>query len=796
MRRLLRYVMLVAVLLLGAACNVTRNLPEGSYLLSRVVVEGDEETPRAERITDERDDLQKHVRQTPNKRFLGVDFYVWIYEHANPEKDNWWNNFKRKIGEEPVLLNMDLTQRSIENLETYMRTKGYFSSTVTCDVDTTRRKRRAELTYHLKQREAMRIESLDYEFRDTSLRSVILADTANRIIRCGDVLDITQLDEERNRIASYLNNRGYFDFTVNNITYEVDTIGLQDRAKVWMTISPVLLDYDERGRPKYEDHSIYRINKINVYPTYDPMLRSTSGFKQGATIDTVSYGGLNIIRDVNASPRLRDVVLRRMVPMQPNSIYSSREVQATYNELMSLGLFRSTKVSFSRSPMEDNEVTFIGDQTGGTDQFVDIKERYLDCNIYCTPALKQSMKVEVEASSTSSFYGLSATLGYTNNNVFRGAEAFDIAARFGFEFMYARDVAKRSAQELNVTAGLSFPRFLTPFHISYGDRVTQPRTRLELAFDFQNRPYYRRNISTARWAYSWRRGERSSFVVRPIDINWIDVKSVDQQFLEDIDNQYLRTSFESQLNAGLTASYVYNTQRNNLDRTSTLLRANLETSGNLLQGVEALFSEHAEGKDYYEIFGIRYSQYVRADVNLSHTEDLGHKMALAGRLFAGVGYTYGNSKGRSIPFDRMFYCGGANSMRGWVPRTLGPGGVEGVNNSLYPAQVGDMRLEANLEFRFPVWSIFYGALFFDAGNVWYLRQSEAASPEEVFRINDFYKQLGFNTGLGLRIDATFVILRIDLGLQLHNPGNPVGERWIHDFKWKNMALNFGVGYPF
>ncbi|MBO5717603.1 MAG: BamA/TamA family outer membrane protein [Alistipes sp.] len=796
MRRLVRYMLLVAVLLVGAACNVTRSLPEGSYLLSRVVVEGDEDTPREERITDERDDLLKHVRQTPNKRFLGLDFYVWIYEHANPEKSNWWNNFKRKIGEEPVLLNMDLTQRSIENLETYMRTKGYFSSSVTCDVDTTRRKRRAELTYRLTQREAMRIESLDYNFRDTSLRSVILADTANRLIRHGDVLDITLLDEERNRIASYLNNRGYFDFTVNNITYEVDTIGMRDKAKVSMVISPVLLDYDERGRPKYEDHSIYRINKINVYPTYDPMLRSTAGFKEGAVIDTVSYGGLSIIRDVEASPRLRDVVLRRIVPMQPNSIYSSREVQATYNELMSLGLFRSTKVSFSRSPMQDSEVTYIGNQADGVDQFVDIQERYLDCNIYCTPALKQSMKVEVEASSTSSFYGLSATLGYTNNNVFRGAEAFDIAARFGFEFMYARDVAKRSAQELNVTAGLSFPRFLTPFHISYGDRVTQPRTRLELAFDFQNRPYYRRNISTARWAYSWRRGERSSFVVRPLDINWIDVKSVDQKFLEDIDNQYLRTSFESQLNAGLTASYVYNTQRNNLDRTSTLLRANLETSGNVLQGIEALFSEHAEGKDYYEIFGIRYSQYLRADVNLSHTEDLGHRMALAGRLFAGVGYTYGNSKGRSIPFDRMFYCGGANSMRGWVPRTLGPGGVAGVNNTLYPAQVGDMRLEANLEFRFPVWSIFYGALFFDAGNVWYLRQSEAASSEEVFRLNDFYKQLGFNTGLGLRIDATFVILRIDLGLQLHNPGNPVGQRWIHDFKWKNMALNFGVGYPF
>ena len=463
---------------------------------------------------------------------------------------------------------------------------------------------------------------------------------------------------------------------------------------------------------------------------------------------------------------------------------------------MSLGLFRNTKVGFTLSDQPESMVTYMGAEHDAAGEFIDIKERYLDCNIYCTPALKQSMKIEVEASSTSSFYGLSATLGYTNNNVFRGAEAFDIAARFGFEFMYARDVAKRSAQELNITAGLSFPRFLTPFHVSYGDIVSQPRTRLELAFDFQNRPYYRRNIFTARWAYSWRRGERSSFVFRPIDINWIDVKSVDQQFLADIDNQYLRTSFESQLNAGLTASYVYNTQRNKLDGTSTLVRANLETSGNLLQGVESLFSHHAEGKDYYEIFGIRYSQYVRADVNLSHTEDLGNKMALAGRLFAGVGVTYGNSRGRSIPFDRMFYCGGANSMRGWVPRTLGPGSVTSMVNTLYPAQVGDMRLEANLEFRFPIWYIFHGALFFDAGTVWYLRKSEASVGNEVFHFNDFYKQLGFNTGLGLRIDATFVILRIDLGLQLHNPGRPVGERWIHDFKWKNMALNFGVGYPF
>lgn len=784
--------MIVAVALIVAACNVTRSLPEGSYLLSKVSFEEDKSAPRDERITEDRDDLETYVRQSPNKRILGIDFYVWIYEKANPEKDNWWNNFKRKMGEEPVLLDTALTEKSVQNLRTYMHTRGYFSSSVACKVDTTRRKRRAELTYTLHQGEPTRIDSLSYDFRDASLRAIILADTAATLLHAGDVLDISRLDAERNRIATNLNNRGYLDFTVNNISFDVDTIGREYRADVKMIVRPTLAGYDERGAQIWEDNAMYRIRNINVYPTYDPMLRSTHGFRDDALVDTTDYYGLKIIRDLNTTPQLRDAVLRRTIPLYPDYIYNASQVTYTNKELMSLGFFRNTKIDFSRVEEQDSYVTYLGDD----DELQDTREGYVDCNIYCTPALKQAMKVEVEASSTSTFYGLSATLGYSNKNVFRGAEAFDIATRFGFEFMYARDVAKRSAQELGITAGLSFPSFLAPFRITPGMKIAQPRTRLELAFDYQNRPYYRRNIFTTRWAYSWQQGERSSVVLRPIDINWIDVKEVDDKFLSDIDNRYLRTSFESQLNAGLSASYIYNTQRSDFDQNVTIVRANLETAGNLIQGLEALFSHHAEGKDYYEILGVRYSQYVRADVSASHKIDLGHRMALAGRLFGGVGVTYGNSHGRSIPFDRMFYCGGANSMRGWVPRTLGPGNKPEVNDTAYPAQVGDVRLEANLEFRFPIWWIFHGAMFLDAGNVWYLRDTEDNNPEEVFHFDNFYKQLGFNTGLGLRIDATFVILRFDLGIQLHNPGMPEGKRWIHNFKWDNMALNFGVGYPF
>ncbi len=797
MRRWFRYLLMAVVTtLVVVACDVTSKLPEGQYLLSKVTIEDDKSTHVDERITVDRDGIEYYVRQSPNKRILGMDFYVWVYEKVDTTKNNWWNRFKSKIGEEPVIYDQALTDVSVKNLSTYLKTRGYFSSEVSYTLDTTRRSRRAEVTYTIHQGPPTRINRVEYEILDKSLEALILADTTSTLLKHDEILDITYLDKERERIASNLNNHGFYDFTVNNISYNVDTLIGNNYANVQMVVNPMLKDYSVTGVPQWEDNAVYRLRKINVYPTYDPMLRTTGGIKEGARVDTTHYYGLNIIRDMDATPQLRNSVLRHTIPIYPNFIYNAQQVDNTYKELMSIGFFRNAKIDFVRveGEGEDSYVAYIGKD--GNDVLVNTKEKYLDCNIYCTPSLKQSVKVELEASTTSTFYGMGVAIGYSNRNVFRGAEAFDISAGFGFEFMYARNVKRRSAKEFSLTAGLSFPRFLAPIYPSPESRVWQPRTRLELSFDYQDRPYYRRNLFSARWAYSWNVGQMSSFILRPIDINWIDVKSVDDQFLADIDNRYLRTSFESQLNAGLSASYTYNTQRSSKLMDGTALRLNLETSGNLIHGLEKLFSKPAEGESYYKILGIRYSQYVRAEANFSHKIDFGHNLVLAGRLFAGVGVTYGNSAGRSIPFDRMFYCGGANSMRGWVPRTLGPGNYPQVENSLYPAQVGDVRLEANAEFRFPIWWIFHGATFLDLGNVWYLRDRESDDPNAVFRFDKFYKQLGLNTGLGLRIDATFVIIRIDWGLQLHNPGWAEGERWIHDFKWKNMAINFGVGYPF
>ncbi len=792
MTHLRRLLMILLLGILCSACSVTRKLSDGEYFLQRVRIEDDKQTPRHERITPP--ELEQYVRQTPNKRFLGTNFYVWSYNLANPDKDNWWNNFKRKVGEAPVLLDMALTQRSAQNLKTYMNSRGYYSSRVDFEVDTTRRRKRAYVTYRTHQGEPYRITSISYEFRDRQLQPIIESDSAASLLRVGNIFNITELDKERERIATFLNDRGYYDFSVNNIEYRVDTLGGNRKVGIRMIVKRNITGYDERGQAIQENNRIYRISEINVMPDYNPTVDSEE--QQLTNLDTVRYKGLNIISD--GTPNVRPAVLHSAIPLTPNTIYNASLVNRTYGEIMSLGYFKSARIAFEPIDTGEADTTFVhyagdGRTAYSPTKFDNIKEGNLRCYILGSPTLKQSFNVELEGSTTSSFYGLSATVGYQNRNLFRGVETLNTAVTFGYEYMKAPNTSKRKANELGFSVGLAFPRFIAPFHISPRS-INIPRTSVDISFNYQDRPYYRRDLSRISWAYSWRSmNGRYSYQLRPIDLNWIHVSYINEDFFASLENEYLRQSYMTQAIAGLSGSYTYNNQNKNVGGNATLLRVNFESAGNLLNLFELAFSQKTDG-GYYNILGVRYSQYVRGDVSLSRKIVLGEKTALAGRIFAGVGVPYGNST--ALPFDRLFYVGGSNSMRGWSPRALGPGNSP-AQDTPYPVQMGDIRLEANLEFRFPIWGMFHGATFLDLGNVWYMGHDRAQVPADgVFHWDRFYKQLGFNTGLGLRIDIKFVILRLDWGIQLHNPNRPQGERWINDFRWKNTALNFGVGYPF
>ena len=795
MRGVCRICAVVLLGLLGSACSVTRNLPEGEYLLRKIRIEDDKSTPRKERIRAY--ELEKYVRQSPNKRFLGTNFYVWLYEHADPEKENRWNDWKRKVGEAPVLLDMSLTQKSAQNLKVYMDSRGFFSSEATFEVDTVSRRKRATVTFHTRQGKPFRIDSISYEFKDRFLEQLVLPDTVNSLLHRGDVFNIAVLDAERERITSYLKERGYYNFSVNNIFYEADTLGGNDRVDLQLVVKQYLAGYDDRGRAIMDNNMVYRIDEINIFPDYDPAAVQNDPTWR-SRLDTAYYRGLNVVYE--RKPDLRPSVLRRAVPLYPNYVYNSSRVDRTYNNLMSLGYFKSARISFEELPPpadSTNLVSFIG-ATADSTQTLYTREGYLKCNIFCIPTLRQSVKVDLEGSTTSTFYGLKATVGYQNRNIFRGAESFDLSFTAGYEFMKAPDAKKKRATEFGVTTGLTFPRFLLPWHVGRPHSVNQPRTKIELSVNFQDRPYYNRTLSSAGIDYMWTNNRYSTFSLRPIDINVIDVENLDESFLtvngELTANRYLLESFRTQFVGGLSFGYSFNNQRKNFGGNATNVRFNFETAGNLIDAVEHLFFAPASGKDYYTIFGIQYSQYFRTDLSLSRKIMLGDATALVGHLYGGVAMAYGNSS--SVPFDRQFYSGGSNGMRGWAPRTLGQGSVPDPD-SVFPIQTGDVKLEANLELRFPIWGIVQGATFLDLGNIWYIRRNPSEySDDAVFFFNNFYKQLGFNTGFGLRFDIKFAVLRLDWGLQLHNPNNPVGERWIHNFKWKNMALNFGVGYPF
>ena len=337
---------LLLLALMSSACSVTRHIPNGEYLLSRVKIEDDRSVPRKERI--KRDELAKYIRQTPNKRFLGTNIPVWLYESADSTKQNGWNNWKRRMGQEPVLLNMSHTERSEKNLKVYLDSKGYFRSTASYEVDTTSRPKRAKVTYRTHQGPLYRIKQIGYRFEDEELSSVILADTVHTLLKRGEPFDISVLDAERERVTLYLKEQGYYNFTVGNIAYIADTLGADRSVDLTLVVQPRLTGYNARGEAMIEPNIIYRLGRVNIYPDYTPSITDGNTPLDSTAFTTVEHRGLNIT--YNRKLHLRPSVLRQAVSLTPQTAYSVEAVNRTYSDLMALGYFRTAKISFTEQP--------------------------------------------------------------------------------------------------------------------------------------------------------------------------------------------------------------------------------------------------------------------------------------------------------------------------------------------------------------------------------------------------------------------------------------------------------------
>ena len=779
--------LLILIAAVMSSCSIRSLLPEGAYVLTQNRVESDSYTPRSERITPE--EISKYIKQRPSMDILNVR--AWLYLNSDPNSKNIWHNLMRTLGTPPTILDTTLTRRSAENIEAYVASRGFFGAEEEYSFYMDPVSRTAKVTYNTFQGEPYRIAEVEYDIEDGYIEKLIQNDTLQGL-RPGNILDIEALGKERAELTRRLRSEGFYDFTESNIEFKVDTTLGNHKASVEMVVTQQVAGYDAQGRPQMRNNPLYRVGTIRVLPDYDAR-EAVLNPQYLTTLDTLDYKGMEIIYH-GSRPNIRPSVLGRLIRLQSGSMYDDQKVTNTYDNLMGVDYIHSANILFS--PVAGGvmrPVTYVGDHWSDTAETL---EGVLDCEIRLSPAMRQSYKVELEASTTSSFYGVATTLGYQNLNLFRGAELFDMSFTFGYELLRVEDPSlNRNSTEFGGMVGITFPQFVLPFDLDPEGVAHSPQTRLEFSINDQNRRYYNRVLSNVSFGYSWNNGRKSYFTIRPFDVSLVKMNYVSPVFLDKLQNPYLRDSYTTQMMAGVSGSYAYGTTNVTNQSDYTTLRMGLSTSGNVISGVKRLLGA-SKVDGHYTMFGIPYAQYLRGDVTWAHSLSLANGTSLVYRLYGGLIFPYGNSSNESLPADRLFYAGGVNSMRGWSVRTLGPGSSPEVKSG-YPSQFGNLRLEANLEWRFPLGGIFDGAAFVDAGNVWYTPGIRGIPEGAAFRFDTFLPQVALNTGVGLRLNLNVLVLRLDWGIQLHNPGKPEGERWvIARPNVRNTALNFGIGYPF
>ncbi|MFI3287862.1 MAG: BamA/TamA family outer membrane protein [Rikenellaceae bacterium] len=774
-----RAILILTIALLLYGCSATRYVPEGESLLRRNKLE----ITKPKKATLDKAALEEYIQQSPNRRLLGVGLYLGFYNITDSSKHDGWHNFwGKKIGEAPVILDSSKVASSSNMMRIYLESVGFLNAELS-DTIAVNKKRKATVTYKIDTKEPFRFGKITYDIKDDFLAPIIEEDTINSLLKTNGVFERKKLEGERKRITENLRNQGFWGFNQNYITYVADSMKGNSTVDLRIEIAQLTVGQDSEGKPQYANHPIYRIKDITLNSNYDATLSQEDAANN--VYDTTHYNGVDIL--YREKLLMKSDVLLAQLGMSPGEIYDQQSIEQTYTNIRSLG-FNST-ILFTPLPVDTANVVYVTT----FDSEAQTTQRELSCLLQCTPTVRQSFSVDFETSTTESYLSLALQLGYSNRNAFKGGEKFTVTGRGAYEFLWNTD--ERNSFEFGISTSLEIPRFLLPISDDKMRQFSNSSTKLTLSYNIQRRPDYQRSIVSAVFGYGWTMKNGARFTISPADINVIDVPWIDSTFLADIENPYLSNSYQSQLIAGLSASYYYNTNSDTKQDGFTF-RAQGDINGNLLYGLSSLFESSLYGDEddqYYQLFGLRYAQYVRMMAEVSNRINVGRHSQIAWRILAAGGYAYGNSK--VIPFERQYYAGGSNSMRGWQVRTLGPGGVElDLSDEDYPYQLGDLRLEANFEYRVNVVGGLNLALFMDCGNIWMNGEGEDRE-EAKFRFDTFYTQLGLNTGLGFRYDLNFFLLRLDWGIKLHNPNNAT-KKWFGDLDIEDTALHFAIGLPF
>lgn len=782
--KVIKFIFGFAIIAFMAGCSNSKYLPENKYLLVKNTVESN--NPGIDKS-----DVDNYFKQKPNKEILGFyRFHLSVYTLGSKiKKDGWLKDWlMNTIGEEPVILDTSLTNNTVRQLNYYLENKGYFKGNVTKSIEYEPNKK-AKVTYKIKAEDAYTIRNLKYLAEDSSLLQTVKDTREKSLLKSGSQFDADRFDDERERITRILKGKGYYYFNKNYIRFKVDSTIPGRQLDVYLQVNQRV--YKAK---MYDDslvalsHHRYKVRNVYIYPDYNALLEDSMNY------DTLQYhtGGKTYHYLYTDELPYKPRALKKFIFIEPHRFYDLRDVEMTNRRLASLQQFKYVNIEFENI------------HAGIKPWFRDTLPGILDCHIRLTREAQMFYTMEGLVKNTSRDLGTEVSLTYGDRNLFRGAEKFNFSGNIAMETqrIIGDDDDETIAPwlpfntvETGVNTSLEIPRFLLPVDPDRFPHYFKPHTNLNVGYNYRQRPDYRRHLTNFSFGYFWDESATKRHQIKFPNINSIKIYP-DSSFirkLNEINNKKFLNAYQDHLILGAKYTFTLNNQAQRKKEPSfVFFRGDLELAGNALNAFNQMLDAQQNDKGYYELFKIRYAQYVRANADFRYYYKFNDHNTLATRVDLGVGIPYGNSN--VLPFEKSFFVGGSNGIRAWQIRSLGPGGFsENVSNL---DKIGDLSIETSVEYRFPVYDFVKGALFLDAGNVW-LKDKNKDFPGGSFQFDRFYKEFALGTGLGLRLDFSFFVIRLDAAIKMSDPSLPEGSRWIlNQYKLKHTNLNFGIGYPF
>ena len=755
MRDRLAHIALIVGIFLLASCTGLKFATNERPLFSDFTMKW--ETPPVEDRKDVTHELEEVVRPAPNNTVLGMRPTVALHNAIKePRKAKGLRNLlKNKIGSAPVYVEQVPLKDINMALVNRLNNRGYFSAKSRYEVTT--KGRVASVTFFLDAGIPHRLRNILVGDSTDSLSNRIARTQQRSPIKSGDLYDLRALIQERTRVLGTLRNAGYFRLVEDDLVYGADTSVGGHLADVLLHVKP------SASATRLQR---YMLGRVQVHGDYDELLPANDT----TLIDSLYY--INYLNNYRPSTILRGVFLR------PGQWYSARRTDNTSQYLGTFGVFRSTTVNYTDDPLRSGVI---------------------DADVLLVPQKRWSLFSELNAiSKSNNFAGPGVRVGFKDRDLFRGAEVFTADLNGRFETQVAGPGKGTNAYELGMKFGLQIPR-IVPFHFLRSARSSVPTTRVDIGYGlFRRIGLYGVESFNASLGYLWRPNVRAWHDLRPLDISYSSLYYSSDAFTAFLDtNAVVRRSFREQFIVGVAYTYSVSTARTRIGGSYALFSAGIDEGGNLLSLFNRVSGPRPE--EGYLLFGERFSQFFRIRPEARYYRALGTKGdQLVARVLVNVATPYGNSS--VVPYVKQFFTGGTNSVRAFPARSVGPGTyVRDATSGVLIDQVGDIKFEANLEYRFTLKKYFKAALFADAGNVWLVRD-DPERPGGQFRWKHALDELAMGAGVGLRFDPDVIVVRLDLATPLRNPALPMNDRWvIADLRprvFDNVVLNIGIGYPF